>query len=76
MTEISSCSPGGERGGQDFIGNRKRAMWRATKRIPDDIRVKEFLLNTSMRKMMNNLWQGMIYDTSPNPFWTLYKETK
>ena len=46
----------------DFIGKRKRAMWRAAKRLPKDARVLRWNLDRSITNMLNSMAMDMYAD--------------
>ena len=63
MDEMCSQPAVCDRGVQvDFIGKRKRAMWRAIKRIPDDPRVLQFSSAQAMIKMCNDVVRDLYAD--------------
>jgi len=63
MSEMCTASAELDRGAQsDFIGKRKRAMWRADKRIPFDHRVMSWRMDRQKMELMNNLCMDLYAD--------------
>lgn len=58
------------------IGNRKRALWRAFKRWPDDPRLLRWRMDRQYAEMANSIWRMMAGDfkksiVEPPPFYGL-----